>query len=304
MSLASLVEEEYILRRRHQFEEETFNRILFLLGEKYSQEDCRIPLYIRMKSSTIEMIEKEGTWRHDKDGFINRSNFQYEDHKIVYRTNRIGRVNGVYAPVGLGTERAQSFFDENLKAFELLGKIETVLDSFYEAHKEEIDNAYNYCMGNRKLKSAIDPALLKELKPIPYVKRPEIFEEKLNEKVKIAISNTHGLFNAYGGLFIHRVITILNELDSVENLKGYVDKFVKSYGRIVTLLEPNEYNEELMEIARMPYMILRIVDKYSVRGQLFAKMAKQELRKLDGSLSFELETPTTEVQEAPSAPNM
>lgn len=299
MSNTSLVEEEYILRRKHEYEEETFNHILFLLAEKYNTGDYKIQEYLGMRRSTIEMIERDGSWHHDKEGFVNRSDFEYKDHQISFQTNRIARVDGYYTPTE--TDKAKKFYDEKNTMFALLGKIENVLDRFYEEHKEEVDTAYDYCMGNHKLKDSIDPAILEKLRPLPYTYKPGVYEERLKEKVLLEKSGTYGAFNKYGGLFIHSVITILNELDSEEDLKGYVNKFVKTYGRLVSLLEPNEYDRVLSEYERIPYIILRIVEKYSIKGRLFATMAKEELRKIDGTKSFDFETPTEEV---PGAPKM
>ena len=304
MSYASAVEEEFLLRRRHEYEEETFDQILTLLAEKYQAGDYRVQEYLGMRRSTIEMIEKDGTWKHDKDGFTNRSDFEYKEHQITYQTNHIGKVDGVYVPAGLETEKAKKFYYKNIKFFELLGKIEAVIDGFYEEHKKEANTVFEYCTNNRKLKDSIAPIFVEKLRPLSQAMKPEEREARFREKVIWGTSQIASSFNKYGGLLINRVVTILNELEEVEDLKAYVDEFVKTYSKLVTILEPNEYNRILSDYQRIPYIIMSIVERYSVRGRLFAKMAKQEFRKLEGQFSFETERPEEEVPTTPQGPKV
>ena len=280
----SLLQNNHLIKNNY-YEEELFNHILKAFAKKYNKKDYMVQEYVDMKTSTIEMIEKSGFWKRTRNGFINRSDFKYNGREIIYQTNTIRRLQGEYIITSDSNNKAKKEFASQSKLFILLGKIETVLDGFYQDHKEEIDTTLKYYMGSPELKEELDPEIIKEvgLRPLkPSSKR------KAFENIRLENQYIGSMFNQYGGILTHRIITILNELDEVEDIEQYAKDFAKSYAPLATLVPEDKQDSTLSPFASIPYILTRIISFYSIRGNQFKKIVKQELDKYSGyNLSFD-----------------
>ena len=289
----NIVASRIVYAKRDELEEKAFETILINLAEKYNPNDHTIHEYIGMRRSTIEMIEKDGHWLHEKDGFNNRFDFRYNSEGISFSTGYIQKVNGVYTPISKLTSVAEDYHSKRKEVFDLLGKIEAVLDRFYRTHKEEADKAFKYCLGDTEVKDQVDPQVIKNINIIEL--RNEILpKNQIERKTGLEAAYITDMFKQYGKLFIASLTMILNRLEEVEDLKEVVNEFVNTYFKLALLSGPNESNTILEGYKKIPYALIELIEKYSFRGPQFAQMAKIELeRKIEGFFSFEEEKPTT-----------
>ena len=266
------------------YEEELFGYVLKALAEKYNKKDYMVQEYVDMKTSTISMIEKKGYWRRTKDGFINRSDFNYNGKDIIYQTNMIRKSKDQYVIDSDSSSKAKEDFKNNEKVISLLAKIEIVLDGFYQEHKEEVDTIMKYYLGSLELEKEIDPEVRKRIPLKPY---PPTTKKKSFIRIRMENSYITSTLSEYGSSLIVRVINTLNELENVKDIETYAKEFALNYVPLVRLAN-EQHSSVLDDYIRIPYIIANLVEIYSVHGKAFSQTVEKELSKLTGPLlSFE-----------------
>ncbi len=275
-SFARKLAESNSLARRNEYEERVFDDALITVAEKVNPKDHMIQEYVGMKKSTIEILEQGGTWKRTRNGFVNRSNFRFTSDQIAFVSNEIKKVKGVYGIDGTLTPRKTAYFEKNAKAFELLGKIEIVLDGFYREHKREVDAVIvETYLSSQAAKDIYGAEAIRNVNNLPYL--PPI-TRKTEKYIIEETTYVKDLLDRYGSALIIRVTEILNDLDKVEDVESYAKEFAKGVAPLAAIVPDDRFDSITLTYAKAPFVIARLVGMYSIIGKKFESVVKKELR--------------------------
>jgi hypothetical protein len=262
---------------RHKYyliEQDNFHQILSYLVRQNDPNNEDYEKYYNYRNLLIALLEDNHRWRFTSSGLVNRSDFRFNPHEkaIVYKTNKIKKSHNGYYVDDTSTREAIDYFEYNKKVFQELARVEKVLNYYYLLYREELDRTIALTKEGRKSMKRIDPSIRENTKlqictsPIHHTENFVLGEIK-------EIYRFLGLYQKDG---LKRLLRWLNALNGEKDLDTLYTEYLEEMGPFAFIPEKEDFLDgHKMAIANYLPRLLKMIKKYSVRGEAFYQIHKQ-----------------------------
>ena len=172
--------------------------------------------------------------------------------ELAFDTDKIGLLDNTIVTSGTDAFHHVNRFRDELEA---LIKIEGLINSYYLQHKEEIDE---------RVKAEL--------------KRNSSFKKNIRFGIYDENKHTKDYLNRYGDHGKRLLIKWLNRLNTTTPIEELVEEFARDINNALTFFEITEdegYKEGLKLGISFEGMLLKVIERYSARGEYFMSLYRR-----------------------------
>ncbi len=253
MSFTTRYIKERIANKKDLLTEQITDRLIIEYYLKDHPEDKSIYDILKSKEILIKRICNGSIWERTRNGFQRRKNYELDEYdEITFDTDKIGLLDNTIVTSGTDAFYHVNKFRDELEA---LIKVEGLINSYYLQHKEEIDE---------RVKAEL--------------KRNSSFKKNIRFGIYDENKHTKDYLNRYGDHGKRLLIKWLNKLNTTTPIEELVEEFTRDVNNALSFFEITEdegYKEGLKMGISFEGMLLKVIERYSARGEYFMSLYRR-----------------------------
>ena len=234
-----------------------------LITEYYFKDhpnDRSIYNVFKTRDALVQKISNGCIWERTKNGFVSRRNFALDSlGEITFDVDKIVLSGNTIMTNGNNAFMHVNKFHDDL---DNLMKVEGLIASYYEQHKDEID---------QRLKAELKKN--KGTKNITY----GVYDEAKHTKEYLIRYGDHGR---------KLLIKWLNRLNTTTPIEELIAEFNRDVNNAITffeIIEDEGFKKGVSMGISFEGMLLKVIERYSPRGELFMAMYRRAKNNVKGN---------------------